>query len=116
MANRLLVWAALSELYLDTELLPDKIDRIVEILAASPYSGRELEDILLTEVHPACAVNLLQVAGIWSGFDGDWLRDRIVWRQRAWFRWPARLVPLRKAQRNRAMPMFARVEALRCRR
>lgn len=71
------VWAALSDLYLDTDVARF-YDHIVETLAASPYPLDELERILFREIHPALYPNLLSVAGEWAGFDEDWLTARIL--------------------------------------
>jgi hypothetical protein len=88
LANRDPVWAALSEMFLDTELDTDDIRRVGAVLATSPYELSELEIILLDEVYPACRSNLFLVAGEWAGFDQDWLRERILrrqsWFERAW--------------------------------
>ena len=112
-ANRQLVWAAFSELYLDTELSAGDSERIAETLSQSPYAVETLEHILFAEVHPICVTNLLQVAGIWSGFDSDWLQQRILRRWCARFRWPARLMPLRGTIRAAAGPILTRVMELR---
>ena len=113
LANRLPVWVALSDLYLDTELSAHDFERLAETLAASPYTTGELEQILLAEVHPACFANLLSVAGVWSGFDPCWLRQRILGRQRAWLRWPVRLLPFRSAMGSEAADLFILVADLR---
>ena len=112
-ANRHPVWAAFSELYLDSELSAEDCECLAAALAASPYTVAMLEHILLAEVHPACVINLFQVAGVWSGFDLDWLRRRILRRQCARFRWPVCLMPLRQAMRAAAGPILARAEVLR---
>lgn len=112
-AHRLPVWLALSELYLDTELSSAALAHIAAVLAASPYTIGELRYILLHEVHPACVANLLTVAGVWSGFDADWLRQRIQDRSRARLRWPARLLPFRRTALASAAPLFACVPRLR---
>jgi hypothetical protein len=76
--NRAPVWQALSELFLDTSLdLADR-DRIAAVLAASPYSTTELDEILLWEVYPVCWSNLFSIAGEWSEFDPEWLQKRIL--------------------------------------
>jgi hypothetical protein len=111
--NRRPVWIAWSDLYLDNELSPGDLEYLAERLAASPYSADELRYILLVEVHPACAGNLRQVAGIWSGFDADWLQQAILSRQRRRLRWPARLIPPRRSILAMATPLFLRVGALR---
>lgn len=71
------VWGALSELFLDTELMPDDFERIGQLLAQSPYSLEELDEILLWEVFPACFPSMLTIAGEWVMFDRDWLEARI---------------------------------------
>ncbi len=70
------VWSALSDLYLDTDtslLYP----QIAEALARSPYSSDEIWRILRHEVHPAVSANMRDVAGVWDGFDTEWLAARI---------------------------------------
>ena len=71
------VWLALSDLFLDTSLDDKDRDRIAQVLAASPYSIEQLHDILLWEVYPACHTNMYSIAGEWSGFDPQWLEERI---------------------------------------
>jgi hypothetical protein len=72
------VWAALSELFLDTNLDSADVNRIAKTLASSRYSLDELDQILLSEVYPACRSNLLSMAGEWAGFDPEWLESRIL--------------------------------------
>jgi hypothetical protein len=79
------VWQALSDLFLDTDTSLTRDWRIRE-LAESPYSVEELEEILVTEVYPVCRWNLLSVAGEWSGFDPEWLEDKITRRVNSRFR------------------------------
>jgi hypothetical protein len=76
--ERLPVWNALSEFFLDTELQDSDYKRIAAVLAKSPYTGGEIEDILRHEVYPPCHYNLLCVAGEWGGFDEEWLVERIA--------------------------------------
>lgn len=75
-------WSALSDLYLDTDPALS-YEHAACTLAQSAYAMPELRDILFTEVHPALYLNLLGIAGIWSGFDDDWLAQRIVDQQAA---------------------------------
>lgn len=84
------VWCALSDLYLDTDpaLFHDAAARA---LAASPYDAHTLRAILIDEVHPAFAFNLIDIAGVWEGFDPDWVRERVHtvrarprWRRALW--------------------------------
>lgn len=89
LAARAPVWAALSQLYLDTEST-DAYAETASALAASPYSLAELREILLYEVNPVLHWNLLSAAGEWQGFCQDWLRGQILRRQR-WPRWLRRL-------------------------
>jgi hypothetical protein len=71
------VWEAMSEIFLDTELVESDFDRIVPPIAASPYSLEELDDILWWEVYPVLYTNMLGIAGEWTGFNIDWLESRI---------------------------------------
>lgn len=90
-ARRRPVWAALSELFLDTEL--DELDRtrIAEVLSRSGYARAEIEAILYDEVYPILIWNLRSAAGVWDGFDQAWLEERILARRRRRFRWPRAL-------------------------
>ena len=72
------VWAALSELFLDTELDELDIHWLAHTLHESGYPLAELEHILRTEVAPIVGGNLLSVVGVWSGFDLDWLERQIL--------------------------------------
>lgn len=81
------VWEALSELFLDTDTSIARSSR-AGILAASPYSIEELEEILVDEVYPVCRSNLFWIAGEWAGFDPGWLEESILRRLRSPFhRW-----------------------------
>lgn len=84
------VWNPLSELYLDTDYR-DGVRRAVDVLAKSPYTLDELRSILRDEVHPILASNLCAPAGVWDGFDQEWLAQQILlnqrrgwWRSRPW--------------------------------
>lgn len=87
-AERMPVWRALSELFLDTELQEEDLVRIATVLAASTYAEEKIEEILRFEVTPVCKWNMFSVAGEWIGFDEDLLRARIAPRmdKRPWFR------------------------------
>ena len=63
------VWTALSSLFLNTDPSHTPTSRTA-LLAASPYSLVELEQILIYEVYPVCTYNMLSVAGAWAGFSG----------------------------------------------
>jgi hypothetical protein len=77
------VWAALSELWLDTELADGDLFRIAGAMRRSGYSVGELRDIYLYEVAPVVFPNLLSVAGEWAGFDEDWLFAEAARRARS---------------------------------
>src|SRR5262245_64306164 len=79
------VWNALSDLFLDTDVTLSRTWRIQQ-LAASPYSVEEIEQILIDEVYPICRSNLMSSAGEWSGFDLQWLEERILARLSSPFR------------------------------
>ncbi len=85
LAARQPVWIALSELYLDTDAALGRSDR-ARALAESPYSIAQLETILAEEVHPVCWINQHVAAGVWDGFDPEWLKTSILQRQRSPFR------------------------------
>lgn len=72
------VWLAISEFYLDTELDNDDLSRISNIFKESGYSINELKDIDFFEVSPIVGANLMSIAGIWDGFDQQWLWNEII--------------------------------------
>jgi hypothetical protein len=77
--ERVRVWSALSELFLDTDV-SSEIEGIAATLTDSPYSERELWEILSDEVAPVVLPNLFDVAGVWMGFDEEWLTREILAR------------------------------------
>lgn len=72
--QRLPVWHAFADLFLDTETQPDDYARMGRVLRDAPFSSDELRDILLDEVAPAFVNNLIDPAGIWSGWHRDDVR------------------------------------------
>lgn len=90
------VWLALSELWLDTELQAFQHSHIAEVMRASGLPLEELEAILLYEVAPAVWQNAHGVAGVWTGFDPDWLfgvcRGNRQKREKRWYRLRCRLL------------------------
>jgi len=74
--ERLPVWEALSEFWLDTELTATQLEGIAHAIASSPYFVSEVRLIHDYEVAPALYPNLLSVAGEWAGFDTDLLQAR----------------------------------------
>jgi len=92
---RIPLWEALSEFWLDTELADFEFDYIARVIAASPYSLEKVRAIHDYEVAPAVSGNLMCVAGVWSGFDSEWLHERCrhfaARRHSRWFRAKIRL-------------------------
>ncbi len=63
----------MSEFYLDTELTSEDFDRIAVIFQNSGFTLKDLKEIDLFEVFTLLQPNLFSVAGVWAGFDEDWL-------------------------------------------
>jgi hypothetical protein len=76
--RRKLVWVALSEFYLDTELSNDDYQRIARKLMESKYTFHEIKKIDTYEVFPVLHKNLLDTAGEWQGFDEEWLCEQCL--------------------------------------
>jgi len=67
------LWIALSDLWLDTELSTARVEAIAAVVRASRHSRREVEDVLRRELAPILDANLRSPAGVWSGFDPEWV-------------------------------------------
>jgi hypothetical protein len=106
LAQRQPVWEALSQLYLDNDIADD-LPGIAATLAAAP----ELYDILRYEVNPVLHWNLCAPAGVWDGFDPNWLAQEIQRRSRQ-PRW-LRALATRGALRWHWDDLAPRVQALR---
>lgn len=89
--ERMPVWEALSELFLDDELSQEDCQRMASVLARTRYSVEALQEILRHEVYPACSMNLMCVAGAWGAWGEAWIRERIAprYNQRPFLRLPA---------------------------
>ncbi|MEP3279688.1 MAG: hypothetical protein ABJN26_28315 [Stappiaceae bacterium] len=96
MANRLPVWEACSEFYLDIELDASDYVRIATICANSPYSSNELDTIMFDEVWPAFSPNLMAVAGEWSGWTKDAIKESILASFKSRRRLPWKLNPIKR--------------------
>jgi hypothetical protein len=70
--QRKLIWIALSELYLDTELSTNDLDRLAAVFKRYGFELDEIRAIDLFEVFPVLQPNLLNVAGEWVGFEEEW--------------------------------------------
>lgn len=75
--ERLVVWRALSELFLDTEIDHSFHQSIARTLKHSEYSLQQVEDILWAEVYPVLKQNLASTAGIWDGWSDSWLQENL---------------------------------------
>jgi hypothetical protein len=68
---------AIAELFLDTELDDQTLRRLRDVLRASGFSLSDLDGIYADEVAPILYRNLNSPAGVWDGFDADWLEQEI---------------------------------------
>jgi hypothetical protein len=80
--ERIPIWLALSEFYLDTGLDDSDLRHIAYTFLESPYSFEEIKAINKYEVFPVLQSNLYSVAGNWAGFDEIMLADTISTRLR----------------------------------
>ena len=71
------IWMALSELYLDTELLEPSYKDIAREFTASNISIKEAMQINRREVYPVLYLNLRSVVGEWQAFNEGWLLQNI---------------------------------------
>lgn len=88
--NRLPLWKAMSDLFLDTEIDDVIYHSIAQICRESLYSWNECDYIFWEEVYPACIWNLLIVAGEWIYFDEEQLQEKILQREAIFSRVPWR--------------------------
>lgn len=76
------VWDCMQNFWMDTDpsiLFPD----VVRICSVSKYSIKELEAIYWNEVRPAVKFNFYMFpAPEWAGFEIEWLKKRILKKQR----------------------------------
>lgn len=82
--SRRLLWAAFSDIFLDTELDVALYENIARICIESPFSAEECEKIFWNEVYPICIGNMLVPAGVWDGFDKEWLEASIKRHVSTW--------------------------------
>ncbi|MBY0564071.1 MAG: transglycosylase domain-containing protein [Hyphomonadaceae bacterium] len=75
--RRLPVWAALSDLFLDTDVTLFYAD-IAAVLRKSRYTPEDIEHILWEEVGPAFHTNLLADDRVWSSWPHDDVHDIIM--------------------------------------
>ncbi|MCH9674057.1 MAG: hypothetical protein K0U93_21645 [Gammaproteobacteria bacterium] len=76
--SRLPVWDAMQMLFMDTEVTHE-YQYIARVCAESDYSEDDLARILFNEVLPALRFNLDALpTPQWTGFELQWLRERIL--------------------------------------
>lgn len=81
--NRVQVWVAFSDLFLDTDHTEKELDALAETIADSPFTIEELGHIIVREVGPTCLPNLWQFpGGEWGHFQPDWLIEKCLKRQK----------------------------------
>jgi hypothetical protein len=73
---RLPIWEAMSELFLDNDNNP--YEYVARVCAASKFNIDELETILFEDIYPVLSPNLSITGFVWTGFDQEWLRERIL--------------------------------------
>jgi hypothetical protein len=71
--EKLKIWRALSDLFLDTEVDELTFKYIARTISESEFSLPEIEEILWYEVYPVLEGNLRSVAGVWEGWPDEWL-------------------------------------------
>jgi hypothetical protein len=82
-SNRLKVWQALSQFFLDTEVEQPTFDQVARKIGESGYTLTKVHSILWLEVYPALSGSLKSVAGEWAGWPDDWLLKHISVRELA---------------------------------
>jgi hypothetical protein len=87
--QRLPVWCALAELFVDTEFDATSARSVAEALRASHLPLPELERILRDEVAPVFHRNAF--AGNWTGWPADEVQRLVVEHLRSREAWAARL-------------------------
>lgn len=75
--DRLTIWRALSDLFLDTELDDTTYQYIARTINESDFTLSEIEQILWYEVYPVLSNNLRSVAGVWDGWSDAWLLQHL---------------------------------------
>lgn len=104
--DRLQVWDELQMLYMDTD--PElSYPLIVRICGDSKYSLAELEAILFNEVLPAVRFNMFALpAPEWTGFNREWLQQRVLEKHRFGRRRPFILRKYTREHWQKLMPQI----------
>lgn len=84
--ERIQLWSALSEVFVDNE-----VDYLYIAEQLRNFDRATVQAALYEDVAPACYSNLLApIPPIWTGFDSTWLAETIERNQAARQRWPLR--------------------------
>ncbi|NWC00541.1 hypothetical protein HX882_32190 [Pseudomonas gingeri] len=75
--NRLKIWQALSEFFLDTEIVDSTFDYVARVVIETGYSPQEMHSILWRKVFPVLEANLRSIAGEWAGWTDGWLLQHL---------------------------------------
>jgi hypothetical protein len=78
--ERVAVWTAMADQFLDTDLRYE-IPRIAMACVQAGLTLEEAADVWRYEVSPAVAFNVWDIAGEWEGWDERWLIERIAARR-----------------------------------
>ena len=77
-------WVAVSDLWLDQPIQEKDLEYIAGVLRQSGLEKNDLEDLYHYEVAPVVYGNLLTVAGVWTGFNQEWLCSTIHKNLASW--------------------------------
>ncbi len=75
--DRLPLWRALSELFLDVECTADTRAYIARTVRDCGLPLAEVERVLWHEVFPVLSANFRSLAGEWAGWSDDWLLHNV---------------------------------------
>lgn len=67
------LWVALSDLWLDTELDEERLVEIADVVRESHLTEAQLDHVFEVELAPFLGRNNLTIAGVWDGFDPEWV-------------------------------------------
>ncbi len=77
--DRVQVWEAFSELFLDSYRTDEELQWLAEIIASSPFCFQELGHIAFCEVGPPCWPNSIAfLGGEGMSFGADWLIEKCL--------------------------------------
>jgi len=77
--DRVQVWEAFSELFLDSSHTDEELQWLAEIIASSPFCFQELGHIAFYEVGPPCWTNSIAwLGGEGISFGADWLIEKCM--------------------------------------